>query len=71
MCRRQGLRSHGGAHVPVRAAVKITQAKGFVKFKVRCSRYLYTVLVKNEGDKVEKLRDALPPGLDIEDLRRK
>lgn len=31
------------------------------KFKVRCSRYLYTLCV-TDGDKAEKLKQSLPPG---------
>ncbi|KAI9264279.1 ribosomal L38e protein family-domain-containing protein, partial [Phascolomyces articulosus] len=32
-----------------------------VKFKVRCSRYLYTLVV-NDKQKANKLRQSLPPG---------
>jgi len=32
-----------------------------VKFKVRCSRYLYTLVI-NDKEKAEKLRQSLPPG---------
>ncbi len=31
------------------------------KFKVRCSRYLYTLVV-NDSQKANKLQQALPPG---------
>jgi len=31
------------------------------KFKVRCSRYLYTLCV-NDTEKADKLRQSLPPG---------
>jgi large subunit ribosomal protein L38e len=31
------------------------------KFKIRCSRYLYTLLV-NDAEKAEKLKQSLPPG---------
>lgn len=30
------------------------------KFKIRCSKYLYT-FVSNDAEKAEKLRQALPP----------
>ena len=32
-----------------------------VKFKVRCSKYLYTLVV-TEFEKADKLRQSLPPG---------
>ncbi|ODO09309.1 hypothetical protein I350_02909 [Cryptococcus amylolentus CBS 6273] len=37
------------------------------KFKIRCSKYLYT-LVLDDAEKAEKLRQSLPPGLKVEDL---
>ncbi|KAJ3117441.1 hypothetical protein HK100_000820 [Physocladia obscura] len=40
------------------------------KFKVRCSRYLYTLVV-SDADKAKKLRQSLPPGLQITDLDKK
>lgn len=33
------------------------------KFKIRCSRYLYTLVVKDK-EKADKLTQSLPPGLD-------
>lgn len=42
-------------------AVKIKKSKGATKFKVRCSRYLYTLTVK-DADKADKLKQSLPPG---------
>merc|ERR1712156_522364 len=33
-----------------------------VKFKVRCSRFLYTLVV-NDKEKADKLKQSLPPGL--------
>jgi large subunit ribosomal protein L38e len=37
------------------------------KFKVRCSRYLYTLCV-NDTEKADKLRQSLPPGLQVKDI---
>ena len=50
-------------------SVKIMRVKKTTatKFKVRCSRYLYTLTV-NEKEKAEKLRHALPPGLVVKEL---
>lgn len=44
------------------AAVKIMKSRDKVKFKVRCSRYLYTLVVTDK-EKADKLRQSLPPGM--------
>lgn len=44
------------------AAVKIKKNKDNVKFKVRCSRYLYTLVITDK-EKAEKLKQSLPPGI--------
>ncbi len=41
--------------------MKIKKSSGVTKFKVRCSRYLYTLSV-TDSDKAEKLKQSLPPG---------
>jgi large subunit ribosomal protein L38e len=51
----------------VLAAVKIKKSKDVVKFKVRCSKYLYTLCVK-DLEKADKLKQSLPPGLTVKDL---
>ncbi|KAF8924748.1 hypothetical protein BGZ58_001496 [Dissophora ornata] len=38
------------------------------KFKVRCSRYLYTLVI-NDAAKAEKLKQSLPPTLLIENIK--
>merc|ERR1712221_39676 len=38
-----------------------------VKFKVRCSKYLYTLVVQDK-EKAEKLKQSLPPGLAVKEL---
>ncbi|CEJ00801.1 Putative 60S ribosomal protein L38 [Rhizopus microsporus] len=38
-----------------------------VKFKVRCSRYLYTLVVKDKS-KANKLRQSLPPALVVNEI---
>ncbi|XP_062188562.1 large ribosomal subunit protein eL38z/eL38y-like [Phragmites australis] len=49
-------------------SVRIKRAKGgAVKFKVRCSRYLYTLCV-NDADKANKLKQSLPPGLSVQEV---
>merc|ERR1712189_138969 len=51
-------------------SVKIMKKKdNTVKFKVRCSRYLYTLKV-DDKEKAEKLRQSLPPGLLVKDISK-
>lgn len=43
-------------------AVKIMKTRdNKVKFKVRCSKYLYTLVVTDK-EKADKLKQSLPPG---------
>ena len=46
-------------------AVKIKKTGDKTKFKVRCSKYLYTLCV-TDSDKADKLKQSLPPGLEVE-----
>ncbi|KAL8254411.1 hypothetical protein R6Q59_032632 [Mikania micrantha] len=48
-------------------SVKIKRSKDVVKFKVRCSKYLYTLCVF-DAEKANKLKQSLPPGLSVQDL---
>eukprot|EP00635_Sarcinochrysidales_sp_CCMP3193_P008731 CAMPEP_0118889234 /NCGR_PEP_ID=MMETSP1166-20130328/260_1 /TAXON_ID=1104430 /ORGANISM="Chrysoreinhardia sp, Strain CCMP3193" /LENGTH=69 /DNA_ID=CAMNT_0006827821 /DNA_START=98 /DNA_END=307 /DNA_ORIENTATION=- len=48
-------------------SVKIKKTKGIVKFKIRCSRYLYTLRVQ-DAEKADKLTQSLPPGLTRKDI---
>ncbi|KAI5451089.1 hypothetical protein QFC20_003610 [Naganishia adeliensis] len=43
--------------------------KTVTKFKIRCSRYLYTLSLE-DSEKAEKLRQSLPPGLAVEDIAK-
>lgn len=43
-------------------AVKIMKTRDKVKFKVRCSKYLYTLVVTDK-EKADKLKQSLPPGI--------
>lgn len=45
-------------HHPI---VQIKKTGGMTKFKVRCSKYLYTLCVK-DAIKADKLKQTLPPG---------
>ncbi|KAI9464788.1 ribosomal protein L38e [Russula earlei] len=44
-------------------------AKERTKFKIRCSRYLYT-LALDDPEKAEKLKQSLPPGLSIDEVKK-
>ncbi|KAJ8608800.1 hypothetical protein MRB53_039485 [Persea americana] len=44
------------------ARIKKNKVSNQTKFKVRCHRYLYTLVVK-DSDKAEKLKQSLPPGM--------
>ncbi|KAF8590675.1 ribosomal protein L38e, partial [Ramaria rubella] len=39
------------------------------KFKVRCSRYLYTLVV-DDAEKAAKLEQSLPPGLNVVEVQK-
>ncbi|KAH8925463.1 ribosomal protein L38e [Atractiella rhizophila] len=43
----------------------LDSAQPVTKFKIRCSKYLYT-LVLADAEKAEKLKQSLPPGLTVE-----
>ncbi|KAG4099815.1 putative 60S ribosomal protein L38 [Neocallimastix lanati (nom. inval.)] len=45
-------------------SVKIKKNNRQTKFKVRCSKYLYTLVV-NDQSKVKKLKQSLPPELKV------
>ena len=45
----------------VQRSVKIKKNADKVKFKIRCSRYLYTLCVP-DTEKADKLKQSLPPG---------
>lgn len=49
-------------------AVKIKKNPTNTKFKIRCSRYLYTLVV-NDKEKAEKLKQSLPPGLQVKEVK--
>ena len=42
-------------------SVKIKKSDKVVKFKIRCSKYLYTLYV-TDTEKADKLTQSLPPG---------
>ncbi|KZP07577.1 ribosomal protein L38e [Athelia psychrophila] len=46
---------------------KVAGGKVKTKFKVRCSRYLYTLSL-DDPEKAEKLKASLPPGLTVVEI---
>ena len=53
-------------HVVIRRSKK----HGNVKFKVRCTKYLYTLVV-HDPEKAAKLKQSLPPGLKVADRKQR
>ena len=49
--------------------VQIKQNSNNVKFKLRCSRYLYTLTVKDKS-KADKLKASLPAALIKKDIKK-
>eukprot|EP00286_Rhodomonas_abbreviata_P023616 CAMPEP_0181315960 /NCGR_PEP_ID=MMETSP1101-20121128/15645_1 /TAXON_ID=46948 /ORGANISM="Rhodomonas abbreviata, Strain Caron Lab Isolate" /LENGTH=69 /DNA_ID=CAMNT_0023423185 /DNA_START=55 /DNA_END=264 /DNA_ORIENTATION=+ len=49
------------------ASVKIKKSNRNTKFKIRCSRFLYTLKV-DDKEKADKLILSLPPGLQKREL---
>ncbi|CAD6189682.1 unnamed protein product [Caenorhabditis auriculariae] len=49
-------------------SVKIKKNTNNTKFKVRCSKYLYTLVVQDK-EKAEKLKQSLPPGIQVKELK--
>jgi large subunit ribosomal protein L38e len=49
------------------ALVKIRKRDSQTKFKIRCSRHLYTLVV-TDAEKADKLTQSLPPGLKKETI---
>ncbi|KAI4148986.1 MAG: hypothetical protein LQ340_004844 [Diploschistes diacapsis] len=61
ICRRKDAKS---------ARIKRNKKTGQIKFKVRGSRMLYTLSLK-DSDKADKLKQSLPPSLTISDTPKK
>ncbi|TFY82389.1 hypothetical protein EWM64_g1617 [Hericium alpestre] len=58
-------------HIALSVRIKKTPAtagaKERIKFKIRCSRYLYTLSL-DDAEKAEKLQSSLPPKLRVEEV---
>jgi hypothetical protein len=49
------------ADIAAAARIKKNTKTNNIKFKVRCQRFVYTLVLK-DTDKAEKLKQSLPPG---------
>ncbi|KAF8370420.1 rpl-38 [Pristionchus pacificus] len=49
-------------------SVTIKKNKENVKFKVRTSRFLFTLVIQDK-EKADKLKASLPPGLQVKELK--
>jgi len=53
---------------PDAKSVRIKKNAENTKFKVRCSRFLYTLVI-TDREKAEKLKQSLPPGLSMKEFK--
>ncbi|OJD13055.1 60S ribosomal protein L38 [Emergomyces pasteurianus Ep9510] len=51
------------------ARIKRNRKTAQIKFKVRCQRFIYTLVLK-DSDKADKLKQSLPPSLKIADVSK-
>lgn len=56
------------ARRPDARSCKIKKNPDNTKFKIRCSRFLYTLKVTDK-EKADKLKQSLPPGLQIKEVK--
>ncbi|CAJ2507458.1 Uu.00g086440.m01.CDS01 [Anthostomella pinea] len=66
ICRREDAKCTSATAARIKKSKKSSQTK----FKVRCSRHLYTLVLK-DSDKAEKLKQSLPPNLQIKEVPKK
>jgi len=52
-----------------KVAPRVAGGKTKTKFKIRCSRYLYTLSL-DDIEKAEKLKQSLPPGLNVVEVKK-
>jgi len=55
------LSQENGTDITTAARIKKNKKVNNIKFKVRCSKNVYTLVLK-DTDKAEKLKQSLPPG---------
>ncbi|KAK0635344.1 ribosomal protein L38e [Bombardia bombarda] len=52
------------------ARIKKNKKTNEIKFKVRCQRHLYTLVLK-DNEKAEKIKQSLPPNLALTEIAKK
>jgi len=52
-----------------KVAPRVAGGKAKTKFKIRCSRYLYTLSL-DDPEKAEKLQQSMPPGLTVVEVKK-
>ncbi|RMZ91579.1 hypothetical protein DV736_g1175, partial [Chaetothyriales sp. CBS 134916] len=67
IARRKDAKSARMKRVPVTHKGQTSQQ---IKFKIRCKRYLYT-LILNDSSKADKIKQSLPPGLHVTEVGKK
>ena len=65
--RGEGVQNQGKKHKILNSPLTVYWLTYFYP-QVRCSKYLYTLVIKDK-DKAEKLRQSLPPGLSVKELK--
>ncbi|GKT99087.1 60s ribosomal protein l38 [Fusarium langsethiae] len=65
ICRRKDA-----SFISTAARIKKNKQTNNIKFKVRCQKNLYTLVLK-DNDKAEKLKQSLPPNLQLTDVSSK
>ena len=53
--------SRTSTNIHIAARIKRSRKTSQTKFKVRCNRFLYTLVLK-DSDKADKIKQSLPPG---------
>ena len=56
------ITNHDDTAARIKRNKKSSTGQQKIKFKVRCKRYLYTLVLK-DADKAEKLKQSLPPSM--------
>jgi len=49
------------------ARIKKSTTSNQIKFKIRCNRFLYTLILK-DSEKADKIKQSLPPGMSLPTL---
>jgi len=70
IARRKDAKSARLKKSPVRVSSGSKGNKEQIKFKIRCHRYLYT-LILSDASKADKIKQSLPPALTVTEVGKK